>query len=213
MSKSEVPVEPNTKKACDTIIECFSEYQNIMFKVFTTSRNMSNEINEIKKYIFENILITFHEESMEYIAYIIDTIQEKYTSKYFLAIPDFIDLVYQNAFYDIFATKFQELELMSPEKIKEAHFKIFNLIVYVEHVKYKLYEQFENKTPETNIAVLNTLIKRKSNSILRINVCSNLLENYPRIDNYEFDYKNIIIKYGIYTRDPDFNDKFFKEIN
>lgn len=205
--------ELDAKRACDLIIGYFPEYQNLMFKIFTTNRNMSNEINEIKKTIFNDILITFHEESMEYIFYIIDNIQQKYTPKYFLAIIDFIDLIYQNAFYDIFSTKFQELEIIDPEKIKEAHLKIFNLIVYVEHVKYKLYEQFENKTPVTNTAVLNTLKKRKSNSILRINVCDNLLENYPRISDKEFDYKCVIEHYGIYTKDNDFNDKFFKEIN
>ena len=79
-----------------------------------------------------------------------------------MAIADFIDLVYQNAFYDIFATKFQELELIEPEKIKEAHLNIFNLIIYVEHIKYKLYEELESKAPK-NQAVLNTLKKRKSN--------------------------------------------------
>jgi hypothetical protein len=205
--------EQDAKQACDLIISFFPEYQNLMFKVFTTNCNMSNEINEIKKTIFNDILITFHEESMEYILYIIDSIQKKYTSKYSLAIPDFIDLIYQNAFYDIFSTKFQELELIEPEKIKEAHLKIFNLIVYVEHIKYKLYEQFENKIPNTNTAILNTLKKRKNNSILRINVCANLLENHPRITNEEFDYVKIIEHYGIYTKDSNFSDKFFKEIN
>jgi hypothetical protein len=205
--------ELNAKQACDLIIDFFPEYQGIMYKVFTTSRNMSNEINEIKKTIFNNILITFHDELMEYITYIINTIQKKYTSKYFLAIPDFIDLVYQNAFYDIFTTKFQELEIISPEKIKESHLKIFNLMVYVEHVKYKLYEQFENNAPKTNIAILNTIKKRKNNCILRINVCDNLLENHPRITYKEFDYKKIIEHYKIYTKNPDLTDKFFKEIN
>lgn len=206
-----IPVEENTKKACDAIVNYFPEYQNIIFKVFTTSRNMSNEINEIKKNLFDNILVVYHEESMEYIVYIIQTIQEKYTPKYFLAIADFIDLVYQNAFYDIFSVKFQELELVEPEKIKEAHLKIFNLIIYVEHIKYRLYEQLENKTSLSSI--LTTLKKRKNNSILRINVCENLLKGHPRINNYEFDYKNVIVKYGIYTRDYEFTDKFFKEIN
>ena len=53
-------------------------------------------------------MIYYHEEVMKNIVYIIDTIQQKYTFAYFLALPDFIDLIYQNAFYDIFAVKFQD---------------------------------------------------------------------------------------------------------
>lgn len=205
------PVQ-DAKNACDAIVSYFPEYQNLMYKVFTTNQNMSPEINQIKKTIFDDILVSYHEESMEYITYIIDTLQQKYTSKYFLAIPDFIDLIYQNAFYDIFATKLQELEIISPETIKEAHLKIFNLMVYVEHVKYKLYEQFENKAPN-NLALLQTLRKRKNNSILRINVCCNLLEKHSRILDYEYDYIKTIETYGVYKKDPDFSDTFFKEIN
>ena len=204
--------EVEAKRACDGIVSFFPEYQNVMFKVFTTSQNMSNEINSIKKSIFDEILITYHEESMEYILYIIETIQNKYISNYSLAIADFIDLIYQNAFYDIFSTKLQELELVQPEKIKEAHLRIFNLIVYVEHVKYKLYEQLETAN-SNNLAVVNTLKKRKNNSILKINVCANLLENYPRISDKELDYVITIEKYGIYTKVTGFSDKFFKNIN
>lgn len=205
-------MDSNTKKALDGIVAYFGKYQEIMYKVFTTSQNMSSEINQIKKDIFDEIFITYHEESMRYILYIIDNIQKKYTLKYFLALADFIDLIYQNAFYDIFAVKFQELEIVDQNKIKEAHLMIFNLIVYVEHIKYCLYEQLEAKAPN-NQAVKNTLIKRKSNSLLRINVCANLLENYPRINNKELDYMNIIDKYKIFTKNLDFNNKFFKEIN
>lgn len=200
------------KKACDTIVNFFPEFQNLMYKVFTTSQNMSAEINKIKRIIFDDILVVYHEDSMEYIKYIIKSIQEKYTPKYFLAIADFIDLIYQNAFYDIFATKFQELELMEPEKIKEAHLNIFNLIIYVEHVKYNFYEKLENDAPN-NASINNTLVKRKNNSLLRINVCVNIIENYPIISNQEYNYKNIIDKYNIYVKKPDFTDKFFKEIN
>lgn len=210
MNLNKQPIDSNTKQACDTIVSFFSEYQNIMFKVFTTSQNMSADINKIKKIIFDEVLVHYYEESMEFIDYITSSIHEKYIPKYFLAVPDFIDLIYQNAFYDIFSTKLQELELVEPEKIKAAHLKIFNLIVYVEHKKYKLYEDYESKAPD-NLAVLNTLKKRKNNSLLRINVCVNLLENYPR--NSDYDYVEIIEKNGIFKKDPNFTDKFFKEIN
>jgi hypothetical protein len=85
-------------------------------------------------------------------------------------------------------------------------------MVYVEHIKYKLYEQLESTVPD-NQAVKNTLIKRKTNSLLRINVCVNLLENYPRINDKEYDYLDTIEKYGVFVRNMDFVDKFFKEIN
>lgn len=202
----------NIKNACEQIVSFFPEYQNTMYKVFTTSQNLANKINQIKKTIFDEILITYHEELMENILYIIDLIQQKYTSSYLLAIPDFIDLIYQNAFYDIFSTKLQELEICEPEKIKEAHLKIFNLIVYVEHIKYKLYEQYEDKALNNN-AILNTLKKRKTNSLLRINVCVNLLEPHHVISDQEYNYINVIDKYGIFSKMPDFDDKFFKEIN
>ena len=108
--------------------------------------------------------------------------------------------------------KFQELEIVDPDKIRDKHLYIFNLMVYVEHIKYKLYEQLEPGSYD-NKAITNTLIKRKFNSIQRINVCVNLLEKYPRIDNKEYDYLTIIEKYSIFVRNMDFVDKFFKEIN
>jgi hypothetical protein len=132
--------------------------------------------------------------------------------KYFLALCDFIDLVYQNSFYDIFAVKFQELEIINPEKITERHLLIFNLIIYVEHIKFKLYEQFESKTLNNN-AVKNTLNKRKNNSLFRINVCINIIDDYPKINDTEYDHTKIINKYSIFARNPEFTDKFFKEIN
>jgi len=205
-------MDDNTKIALNGIVSFFPEYQDVMYKLFTTSQNMSGEINQIRQTIFDEILITYHEEAMEHILYIIDNIQQKYTPKYFLALADFIDLIYQNAFYDIFAMKFQELEIMDPDKIKEKHLLIFNLIVYVEHIKYKLYEQLESKTLN-NQAIKNTLIKRKNNALFRINVCANLLESYPRISDKEYDYIVTIDKYKIFAKNPEFTDKFFKEIN
>ena len=205
-------IDDKTKIALNGIVSFFPEYQEVMYKLFTTSQNMSNEINQIKRTIFDEILITYHEEAMQYILYIIDNIQKKYTSKYFLALADFVDLIYQNSFYDIFAMKFQELEIVDPEKIKEKHLMIFNLMVYVEHIKYKLYEQLEADT-FNNQAVKNTLTKRKNNALFRINVCANLLENYPRITNKNYDYIAVIEKYGVFAKNPDFTDKFFKEIN
>jgi hypothetical protein len=205
-------MDNNTKIALNGIVSFFPEYQDIMYRLFTTSQNLSSEINQIRKTIFDEILITYHEDVMENILYIIDNIQQKYTPKYFLAIPDFLDLIYQNAFYDVFAIKFQELEIVDPDKIRDKHLYIFNLMVYVEHIKYKLYEQLESTVPD-NQAVKNTLIKRKTNSLLRINVCVNLLENYPRINDKEYDYLDTIEKYGVFVRNMDFVDKFFKEIN
>lgn len=202
----------DTKNALTGIVSFFPEFQEVMYKLFTTKQNMSIEINQIKRTIFDNFLITYHEEVMQHILYIIDNIQQKYTSKYYLALADFIDLIYQNAFYDIFAVKLQEMEIMSPDEIKETHLLIFNLIVYVEHIKYKLYEQLESGGLN-NQAVKNTLIKRKNNNLSRINVCVNLLEKYPRINNKDYDYITIIDKYKIFVKNPEFIDKFFKEIN
>ena len=205
-------MDNNTKIALNGIVSFFPEYQDIMYRLFTTGQNVSSEINQLRKTIFDEILITYHEDAMENILYIIDNIQQKYTPKYFLAIPDFIDLIYQNAFYDVFAMKFQELEIVDPDKIRDKHLYIFNLMVYVEHIKYKLYEQLEATAPDNKV-VKTTLIKRKANSLLRINVCVNLLENYPRINDKEYDYLDTIEKYGIFVKDVDFVDKFFKEIN
>ena len=205
-------MDDNTKIALNGFVSFFPDYQEIMYKLFTTSQNMSTEINQMRRTIFDEILITYHEETMQNILYIIDNIQKKYTPKYFLALADFIDLIFQNAFYDIFAMKFQELEIVDPDKIKEKHLLIFNLIVYAEHIKYKLYEQLESNTVN-NQAIKNTLAKRKNNSLFRINVCVNLLENHPRISNKNYDYIATIDKYGIFSKNPEFTDKFFKEIN
>ena len=202
----------DTKNVLTGIVNFFPEFQEVMYKLFTTKQNMSIEINQIKRTIFDNFLITYHEEVMQHILYIIDNIQQKYTSKYYLALADFIDLIYQNAFYDIFAVKLQEMEIISPDEIKETHLLIFNLIVYVEHIKYKLYEQLESNSLN-NQAIKNTLIKRKNNNLSRINVCVNLLEKYSGISNKDCDYITIIDKYKIFVKNPEFIDKFFKEIN
>jgi hypothetical protein len=204
--------ENSIQPVLNSLVSFFPEYQDIMFRLFTTSQNLANDINQMRKTIFDEILISYHEEVMENILHIIDSIQQKYTPKYFLAIADFIDLIFQNAFYDVFAMKLQEMEIVNPDKITTKHLYVFNLMVYVEHIKYKLYEQLEPTSPD-NRAIKNTLIKRKSNSIQRINVCVNLLENYPRIDNKDYDYLNIIEKYGLFVGDMNFTDKFFKEIN
>jgi hypothetical protein len=204
--------ELNVQNALNGIVSFFPEYQDLMYKLFTSRDNMTNEINKLKKTIFDEILITYHEEVMENILYIIENIQQKHTLKYLLAIPDFIDLLYNNDFYDVFAMKFQELEIIDPDKITVKHLNIFNLMVYAEHIKYNLYVQLESKLPDNEV-IKNNLITRKANSILRINVCVNLLENYPRISNKEYDYLHIIEKNSIFVRNMEFTNKFFKEIN
>jgi hypothetical protein len=205
-------IDSEIKNQLDKIINYFPKYQNIMYRVFTTSQNLSCEINFIKKEIFDDILVIYHHEVLKYITYIITNIQQKYKSNYFLALPDFIDLIYQNAFYDIFSVKFQELEFVNPEKITENHLLIFNLIIYAEHIKYKLYSDFETKNL-SNQSIKNTLEKRKNNSLLRINVCCNLLENHQRITDANYDYLNIIDKYKFFTKDNEYTEKFFKDIN
>lgn len=201
-----------TEKIMSSLAGFFLDYQDLMYLVFTTSQNMSNEINKLKKLIFDEYFVRYHEEIMENIEYLINYIKKTYTPKYYLAVVDFIDLVYQNAFYDIFATKLQELEIVNPEKIKEPHLYIFNLIVYVEHIKYKLYEEYETKSTD-NPSIKKTLQKRKANSLLRIGVCCNLLEPYPKITNEELNYLNVISKYSVFERNLEYCEKFFKDIN
>jgi hypothetical protein len=206
---------PDTKKILNSLAGFFYDYQDLMYQVFTTSTNMANEINKLKKTLFDEYFVRYHEEIMENIEYLIEYIKTTYKPKYFLAVCDFIDLVYQNAFYDIFATKLQELEIVNPDKIKEPHLYIFNLIVHVEHVKYNLYVQTEmiNSQTSNNPAVGKTLEKRKANSLLRIGVCTNLLEPYSQITNQEFNYMNIIKKYGVFEKNMTYHEKFFKDIN
>jgi hypothetical protein len=190
---------------CNELIKYFLQYQDIMYKVFTTSQNLTLQINNIKKNIFDNLFISYYEEMMINVSYFMESIKNDYKPKYFLALADFIDLVYQNAFYDIFTSKLAQMENSEPEKITSEHMKIFYLIVYVEHIKYELYSELELKT--TNQNILNTLKKRKSNNILRINVCDNILKKYN-----ENDYLNIIDKYNIYTPNPEFSDISFTKI-
>ena len=118
----------NIQILVNKICSFFPEYQNIMYKVLTTSQNMSNNINRIKKEFFDEVFIPYHIEMMENITDVLEKLQKQENIKYLLAIVDFIDLIYQNAFYDIFSKKFQELENMYPDNIKEAHLRTFNLI-------------------------------------------------------------------------------------
>ena len=60
--------------------------------------------------------------------------------------------------------------------------------------------------------ILNTLKKRKDNSLLRINVCVNLLEKYDTSDDI-YDHLKLIDKFNLFVKSNDFTDKHFKNIN
>jgi hypothetical protein len=204
-------IDPEILSVLNKVINFFPSYQNIMYQVFTTGNNMANDINELKKEFFESVVINYYSDVMEHIFYIISETQRQYKSKYFLAFCDFIDFIYQNCFYDIFSVKFQEFELKNPQTLTPKHLHIFNLIVLVEHVKYDLYSHMEEDAPK-NVAILNTLKKRKDNSLLRINVCVNLLEKYDTSDDI-YDHLKLIDKFNLFVKSNDFTDKHFKNIN
>lgn len=194
----------------DKVINFFPSYQNIMYLVFTTGNNMANDINQLKKEFFDQIVINYYEDVLEHILYIIDSTQRQHKSKYFLAFADFIDFIYQNSFYDVFSVKFLEMETKDSSKLTPRHLHIFNLIVFVEHVKYDLYMHMEKDSPN-NVAIFNTLKKRKENSLLRINVCVNLLEKYDTSEDL-YDHLKLIEKFGSFVKSDTFSHKIFKNI-
>lgn len=218
-------IDEKTKQMLNDLAALYQNYQDLLYEVFTSNKNVSYEINETKKHVFEKYFMKYYNEIMENIMYVIDAVQKNYEPKYLLSLVDFIDLIYQNSFYDIFAKKMQELENKNPEYITKDHLKIFHLIIFVEHIKYKLYEFYETKVPNTNDNIKNTLLKRKNNAILKMNVCMNILQDYmfdknnnyistyENDEDYEYDCKKIITKYKIFNRNLEYTKKFFTDIN
>lgn len=124
------------------IILTYPIYYNIFEKYYSGSKDVSRDLNKIYQPIFIG-LIEFYSEFMTVgIEEIIKTINTKYKPESVYAIIDYIEYLFGNIFYETILTEIKKINL---DSISYEYLCVFEYIIRVELIKYRLYQETLSK--------------------------------------------------------------------
>ena len=164
------------------IILTYPVYYKIFEKYYNEGKNIKYELDRIYEPIFIGIMEFYYKYMTEGINEIISQIKNKYKPDKPYAIIDFIEFLFGNILYETFLT---EIKKIDKKNISYEYLCIFEYIIRVELVKYKLYLEVINKIDSGN-KILLAMKFRKENCVKKISFCIGYLEK-----NY-FSHTNII---------------------
>jgi hypothetical protein len=179
------------------IINTYPIYYNIFKKYYSDGKDVSNELNRLYQPIFYGLLEHYNEYMISGIKDIIIDIIKKYNPEKPYAIIDFIEFIYGNILYETFLF---EIKKIDSNIIGYEHLCIFEYIINVETIKYKLYLETISKI-EPQSKILLAMEHRLINCFKKISFCLSYLErNYSSHANIIELCKNIIYENKIETK-------------
>lgn len=164
------------------IIDTYPTYLNL-YQKYMKGEKITKELDELYRPIFSQILIPYYMEIMPNIQEIVTLIEKKYpNTENQYAIIDYIEFLCGNIYYETFVF---ELGKIPVKEIKSDHLIVFKYILYVEYVKYKMYEKVLN-TISSDSKFKPAMTKRKDFVIKKINYTIDLIEKKYLDYNKEF---------------------------
>ncbi len=154
------------------IIDTFPAYLNL-YQKYMKGEKVAKELDELYRPIFSQIMVPYYMEIMPNIQEIVSLIEKKYSNivnEY--AIIDYIEFLCGNIYYETFVF---ELGKIPVKDIKTDHLIVFKYILYVEYVKYKIYQQILSTIP-LDSKFRPAMTKRKDFVIKKINYTIDLIE-------------------------------------
>lgn len=190
---TDIPRHMTYQQFMDKIILSYPIYYKIFEKYFKEGKDVSRELNRIYQPIFIGLMEYYSEFMTEGIEQIIKTINTKYQPESVYAIIDYIEYLFGNIFYETFLI---EIKKINPNSISYEYLCVFEYIIRVELIKYRLYQETLSKlVPGSKI--IPAMEHRVENCIRKISFSIGYLQkNYSTHESVIYLCKNIINESG-----------------
>jgi hypothetical protein len=192
---NDIPKIKSWQEYMDKIILTYPIYYNIFQKYYSGNKDISRDLNRIYQPIFIGLMEYYPEFMTVGIEQIIKTINTKYKPESTYAVIDYIEYLFGNILYETFLT---EIKKINPESISYEYLCVFEYIIRVELVKYRLYQETLSKlVPGSKI--ISVMEYRIENCLRKISFGLGYLEkNYSKHDNVIRLCKNLISESGFH---------------
>jgi hypothetical protein len=196
-TQSNLPENIGYQQSFDKIIKTYPIYYKIFESYYSGGKNVTDELNRLYKPIFTG-LIEYYTEFMDVgIVEIIDQIKCKYNPEKPYALIDYIEFIYGNIFYETFLYEIKKINLST---VRYEHLCVFEYIIKVELIKYKLYLETIDKI-EPGSKLLLAMSHRLENCYKKISFCLGYLEkNYPEHNDIIMLSNQMVSSAGIETK-------------
>ena len=188
-----IPINMTYQEYMNKIILTYPIYYKIFENYYTNGTDISRDLNRIYQPIFIGLMEYYSEFMTVGIEEIIQTINTKYKPESVHAIIDYIEYLFGNIFYETFLT---EIKKINPDSIRYEYLCVFEYIIRVELIKYRLYlETLSKLVPGSKI--IQVMEHRIINCLRKISFCLGYLEKkYSKHQNIIELCKNLIIESG-----------------
>lgn len=195
---NDIPRHMTYEECLNKIIITYPIYYKIFEKYYTEGKDVTRDLNRIYQPIFIGLMEYYSEFMTIGIEEIIKIINTKYKPESVYAIIDYIEYLFGNIFYETFLN---EIKKVNQESIRYEYLCVFEYIIRVELIKYRLYQETLSKlVPESKI--IPAMEYRVINCIKKISFCLGYLEkNYSKHENIIYLCKNIISDSGFELED------------
>lgn len=170
---NDIPRHMTYQEFMNKIILTYPIYYKIFEKYYKEGKNVSTELNRIYQPIFVGLMEYYCEFMTVGIEEIIKNINTKYKPDSSYAIIDYIEYLYGNIYYETFLT---EIKKINPNSISYEYLCVFEYIIRVELVKYRLYQETLSKLVPGSKIIL-AMEYRIINCIRKISFSLGYLEN------------------------------------
>ena len=195
---NELPRNMTYQEYMNKIILTYPIYYKIFEKYYIDGTDVSRDLNRIYQPIFIGLMEYYSEFMTVGIEEIIKTINIKYKPESVYAVIDYIEYLFGNIFYETFLT---EIKKVKQDSIRYEYLCVFEYIIRVELIKYRLYlETLSKLVPGSKI--IPVMEHRIINCLRKISFGLGYLERkYSKHQNIIELCKNLINESGFGLED------------
>ena len=177
LDSNNIPINMTYQEYMNKIILTYPIYYNIFQKYYSGNKDVSRDLNRIYQPIFIGLMEYYSEFMTVGIEEIIKSINNKYKPESVYAIIDYIEYLFGNIFYETFLT---EIKKINHNSISYEYLCVFEYIIRVELIKYRLYQETLSKlVPGSKI--ISAMEYRIVNCLRKISFSLGYLEkNYSK---------------------------------
>jgi hypothetical protein len=141
-NSKDITINMTYQEYMNKIILTYPIYYKIFEKYYSGSKDVSRDLNRIYQPIFIGLMEYYSEFMTGGIEEIIKTINLRYKPESVYAIIDYIEYLFGNILYETFLT---EIKKINPDSISYEYLCVFEYIIRVELIKYRLYQETLSK--------------------------------------------------------------------
>ncbi len=177
----------------EKLIQTYPEYFEI-YSRYIKGHKVKNELDELYKTLFTNVIIPNYYELMYNINVLVDELTKIYfidlDNQFYKLIPliDYIEFIFGNVLYETFLF---ELNKITKENINLEQINIFKYIITVELEKFSIYKKIIVSL-DLESKFLPVMIQRSKNCELKISLCLKKIIEHSNFKNIFIECNNFI---------------------